>query len=315
MVSVAAAAAAGWLILFVLLLTAPAPPSRGGAGGAAQVRQDDEPPEFMKEFREEVAADAGQRGLTRPRLSRGRIAVLCVLLFVPAGTLLAAIDPAHRGAAWVYLGFSYLIAFGLTVRTGTRLRCSAAGRAARSRWREAVTRRPGGGGGRLEAYAAALGAAPAAVAGPKAVAARVASRSAHRPDPADLVPADDAGWVLGGSVAGEHIPNPAGQTVTWQAAGRDQPMLTVIVRQARPPVGPRPLPPGAWPVPGTAGGYLLDGRAWLYSGPLVMIISIRGKIAAGNEAGLAWLVPRAEARLHHWLTGTVADGDTDDRWA
>jgi hypothetical protein len=445
--------------------------AEGFAGGEA---------EFMKEFREEVDADARRRGLTRSRLSPGRIVVLCVLLFVPAGTLLAAIDPAHRKAAWAYLGFSYFFAFGLTVKTGTSRRCSAAGRAARSRWRQAVARRPGG-GGRLEAYAAALGVAPDAVAvfapagqdllwssyrgswqqiavekntwpWPKAVvivlviifgpilylvavfwlfahgmagtaervigltaaaavgfAAWVATRSAQPrvaefdgqvirqmfvkggddspdeyhvlvddgvratawdfsvgsvpyrrltpgtfvhvrvdlrskehaavepvgppavarplagvaaqqqrashgglPNPADLVPADDAGWVLGGPVAGEHIPNPAGQTVTWQAAGRDQLMLTVIVRQARPPLGPRPLP-GAWPVPGTAGGYLLDGRAWLYAGPLVMIISIRGQVAAGNEACLAWLLPRTEARLHHWLAGTVADGETDDR--
>jgi hypothetical protein len=77
--------------------------AEGFAGGEA---------EFMKEFREEVDADARQRGLTRSRLSPGRIAVLCVLLFVPAGTLLAAIDPAHRKAAWAYLGFSYFVAFG-----------------------------------------------------------------------------------------------------------------------------------------------------------------------------------------------------------
>jgi hypothetical protein len=231
--------------------------AEGFAGGEA---------EFMKEFREEVDADARQRGLTRPRLSRGRIAVLCVLLFVPAGTLLAAIDPAHREAAWAYLGFSYLIAFGLIVRTGTSRRCSAAGRAARSRWREAVTRRPGG-GGRLEAYAAALGATPAAVAvratawdfsvgsvpyqrlapgtfvhvrvdlrgkervivepvEPAAVARPLAGVAAQQqrashgglPNPADLVPADDAGWVLGGPVAGEHIPNPAGQTTDDRSA-------------------------------------------------------------------------------------------------
>jgi hypothetical protein len=71
----------------------------------------------------------------------------------------------------------------------------------------------------------------------------------------------------------------------------------------------------AQPTTGVTGGYLLDGRAWLYAGPLVMIISIRGQVAAGNEAGLAWLLPRAETRLHHWLAGTVADGDTDDRSA
>ncbi|HEX2744580.1 MAG TPA: hypothetical protein VHN16_09285, partial [Streptosporangiaceae bacterium] len=68
--------------------------------------------------------------------------ILCLLLFVPAGMLLAAIDPAHRKAAWAYLGLSYFFAFGLTVKIGASRRCSAAGRAARSRWREAVARMP-----------------------------------------------------------------------------------------------------------------------------------------------------------------------------
>ena len=60
-------------------------------------------------------------------------------------------------------------------------------------------------------------------------------------------------------------------------------------------------------------GYLLDGRAWLYLGLLMMIISIRGTAAAGNEASLTWLMPRAEARLRHWLAETATAGDTGDR--
>jgi hypothetical protein len=437
--------------------------------------------EFMKEFRAEVDADARQRGLTRARLSAGRIALLSVLLFVPAGVLLAAVHPADRAGVLAYLGLSSFFWWGLTIKVGTSRRCSAAGRAARSRWRAAVARGPAG-GGRLEAYAAALGAAPAAVAAfapagkdvlwssyrgswqqiavekttwpwPKAVVillaiifgpivyfvavfwlfthgmagaaerltgltaaaavgfvALLASRSAYPrfaefdgqvirqtfvkggdespdeyhvviddgvratawdfsvgsvpyrrltpgtfvhvrvnlrrkehatvvpveppavarpladvaaqqqraaydglPNPADLVPADDAVWVLRGPVAGEHIPNPAGQTMTWQPVGRDEPVLRVVVRHARSPLDPRPMPPGAWPVPGIAGGYLLDGSAWLFTGPFMMIISIRGKVAAGNEASLAWLLSRAAVRLHYWLAGTATGGDTDSR--
>jgi hypothetical protein len=433
----------------------------------------------MKAFREEVDTDARERGLTRSRLSPGRIALLCALLLVPAGNLLFAIDPGHRKAALAYLGLSCFVAFGLTVKIGTSRRCTAAGRAARRKWRAAVDRTPvtqvAAAGGRLHAYAVALGAAPDAAAvfapagkdmlwssyrgswqqisvekttwpWPRAVvvilaiifgpilyfagvfwlfthglaervigltaaaavgfAAWLASRSAFPrfaefdgqvisqsfvkgsddspdeyhvviddgvratawdftvgsgpyrrltpgtfvyvgvnlrrreqasvepvepppvarslagveaeqrraahdglPNPADLVSADDAAYVLGALVTSEHIPNPAGQTMTWQPAGRPQPVMTVIVRHARAPLAPRPLPRGAQPVPWVADGYLLDGRAWLYLGSLMMIISIRGTTAAGNEASLTWLMPRAEARLR----GLLSAGDADTR--
>jgi hypothetical protein len=441
--------------------------------------------EFMKAFGEEVDADARERGLTRSRLSPGRIALLCALLLVPAANLLFAIDPAHRKGAVVYLGLSCFVAFGLTVKIGTSRRCTAAGRAARQKWHAAAARTPGastsvawapGGGGRLAAYAVALGVAPAAAAAfapagkdvlwssyrgswqqiavekntwpwPRAIvtilaiifapvlyfagviwlfadgmaglaervigltvvaaiglAAWAASRTAFPrfaeldgqvirqsfvkgsddspdeyhvviddgvratawdftvgsvpyrrltpgtfvhvrvnlrsqrqvsvepveppavarpladiaaeqqraandglPNPADLVPADDAAYVLGAQVIGEHIANPAGQTMTWQPTGKDQPVLTVIVRHATAPLGGRPMRPGARPVPWVADGYLLDGRGWLHVGSLMMIIGIRGTAAAGNEASLVWLMPRAEARLRELLSEGSSD--------
>ena len=128
--------------------------------------------EFMKAFREEVDADARQRGLTRPRLSGRRIGLLCLLLLVPAGALLVAVAAAHRHGALAYAGLSYLVACGVTIGVGTSRRRSSAGQKALDRWRSAVAGAPGGaaglaafsGGGRVLAYAAALGVAPAAVA-------------------------------------------------------------------------------------------------------------------------------------------------------
>ena len=136
--------------------------------------------DFMKAFGEEVEADARQRGLTRPRLSGRRIGLLCALLLVPAGALLIAIA-AHRHGAPAYAGVAYLVACGVTGGVGTSRRRSAAGQAALDRWRSAVAEVPGGAaslaasggaaslaasgvGRRVLAYAAALGAAPAAVA-------------------------------------------------------------------------------------------------------------------------------------------------------
>ena len=146
--------------------------------------------DFMKAFREEVEADARQRGLTRPRLSGRRIGLLCALLLIPAGALLAAVIAEHRHGALVYVGLPYLVGCGVTSGVGTSRRRSAAGQAALDRCRSAVAEVPGGatglavsggatglavsggaaslaasgGGGRVLAYAAALGAAPAAVA-------------------------------------------------------------------------------------------------------------------------------------------------------
>ena len=123
----------------------------------------------MKAFREEVEADARQRGLTRHRLSGGRIGLLCALLLVPAGALLIAVAAAHRHGALAYAGVAYLVACGVTIGVGTSRRRSSAGQEALDRWRSAAAGAPGGaaafsGGGRVLAYAAALGVAPAAVA-------------------------------------------------------------------------------------------------------------------------------------------------------
>ena len=146
--------------------------------------------DFMKAFREEVDADARQHGLTRPRLSGRRIGLLCALLLVPAGALFIAVTAAHRHHALVYVGLSYLAGCWITGGIGISRRRSAAGQEALDRCRSAVAGAPGGtaslaasggtaslaasggganlaasrGGGRLLAYAAALGAAPGAVA-------------------------------------------------------------------------------------------------------------------------------------------------------
>ena len=94
--------------------------------------------DFMKAFREEVEADARQRGLTRPRLSGRRIGLLCALLLIPAGALLAAVIAEHRHGALVYVGLPYLVGCGVTSGVGTSRRRSAAGQAALDRWRSAV---------------------------------------------------------------------------------------------------------------------------------------------------------------------------------
>ncbi len=78
--------------------------------------------EFMKAFGDEVAADAGQRGLVRPRLSAGRIGLLCALLLIPAGALLTAIGASRQHAALLYLGLAYISGCGLTIRIGTSRR-------------------------------------------------------------------------------------------------------------------------------------------------------------------------------------------------
>lgn len=117
---------------------------------------------FMKAFREEVDAETRRRGLTRPRLSGGRIGLLCLLAFIPAGALTAAVALAPMkypagwgGGAWFGL---CIVAAGI----GASRKPSAAGRAAVERWRSAVEAAPGD--GRLLGYAAALGRAPGAVA-------------------------------------------------------------------------------------------------------------------------------------------------------
>ena len=140
----------------------PAPALSDGFGGGET--------EFMSAFREEVDAEARRLGLTRPRLSGHRIALLLLLLLIPAVALLPV--PHKHGLAWA--GGLCFAGFWVTVGVGVSRRRSASGQAALDRWRSAVTAAaPGGdaaglaafgGGDRLLAYAAALGAAPAALA-------------------------------------------------------------------------------------------------------------------------------------------------------
>jgi len=144
---VAARAGAGGVV--------PAPAlSDGFAGGQAG---------FMKAFGAEVAADASERGLTRRRLSPRRIALLCALMLVPAGALLLALNHAHRPDATTYAVLSFVAGCWLAIGVGARRRRTAAGQAVLRRWR-AATAAQSAGDGRLLAYAAALGAAPAAAA-------------------------------------------------------------------------------------------------------------------------------------------------------
>ena len=93
---------------------------------------------FMKAFREEVTADAEQRGLRRPRLSGGRIGFLCLMLFVPAGALALALDAAHQGYPLAFPAGSWFVLSMITVGVGASRRPSAAGRAVLERWHAAA---------------------------------------------------------------------------------------------------------------------------------------------------------------------------------
>lgn len=142
---------------------------------------------FLKAFRDEVTADAEQRGLTRPRLSGRRIGLLVLVLFGPAGATAIALDAAHRSYPLAWPAVSWFVLSLVTAGVGASRRPSAAGRAVLERWHTAAdaVRRggpgkhgagsyggdewfgPAGGSGgeeRLGAYAAALGRAPGAVA-------------------------------------------------------------------------------------------------------------------------------------------------------
>lgn len=118
--------------------------------------------DFMSAFKEEVDAEARRRGLTRPRLSGRRIGWLCLLLFVPAGTVPGAVAALHQRHGLAWAAGLYLAGCVLAIGVGVSRRRSAAGRAALERWRSAVAAAPGD--VRLLGYAAALGAAPAALA-------------------------------------------------------------------------------------------------------------------------------------------------------
>ena len=130
----------------------PAPALSDGFGGGET--------EFMSAFREEVDAEARRLGLTRSRLSGRRIGLLLLLLFVPA---VALIPVAAHGRGLAYAGGLYFAGFWVAVGVGVSRRRSASGQAVLDHWRSAVAAPPGR-EGRAPAYAAALGAAPAALA-------------------------------------------------------------------------------------------------------------------------------------------------------
>ena len=133
--------------------------------------------EFRELFEAEVRADARQHGLTRRRIGGGMFALL-VAAGLPAAALAAATlarDHGSNGDIWVGLGYFAILALPRKMYQGTRL--TSPGRAALGEWlgfRAAVTgsgSRPtaatallAAGGDRRIGYAAALGAAPAAVA-------------------------------------------------------------------------------------------------------------------------------------------------------
>ena len=136
----------------------PAPALSDGFGGGET--------EFMSAFREEVDAEARRLGLTRSRLSGRRIGLLLLLLFVPAAAL---IPVAAHGRGLAYAGGLYFAGLWVTVGDGVSRRRSASGQAVLDHWRSAAPgavglAASGGGDRRVVAYAAALGAAPAALA-------------------------------------------------------------------------------------------------------------------------------------------------------
>jgi hypothetical protein len=139
----------------------PAPALSDGFGGGET--------EFMSAFREEVDAEVRRLGLTRSRLSGRRIGLLLLLLFVPA---VALIPVAAHGRGLAYAGGLYFAGFWVAVGVGVSRRRSASGQAVLDHWRLAVAASgggtglaaSGGGDGRVVAYAAALSAAPAALA-------------------------------------------------------------------------------------------------------------------------------------------------------
>jgi hypothetical protein len=130
----------------------PAPALSDGFGGGET--------EFMSAFCQEVDAETRRLGLTRSRLSGRRIGLLLLLLFVPAGAL---IPVAAHGRGLAYAGGLYFAGLWVAVGAGVSRRRSASGQAVLDHWRSAVAAPPGS-DRRVVAYAAALGAAPAAVA-------------------------------------------------------------------------------------------------------------------------------------------------------
>ena len=71
------------------------------------------------------------------------------------------------------------------------------------------------------------------------------------------------------------------------------PILRIVVREA----ARRPVPPGAWGIPGGTDGYLLNDSAVLYAEPLTVFIGFVGTPPAGYQAPLVHIAQLAGARI------------------
>ena len=142
-------------------------------GSGFEIGDDD----FREKFEDEVRADARRQGMLRRRIGRGTLALL-ILAWLPAAAL-AVTDAArnHWSAMIITPVLCYLIILQGAFALYRRSRLTAAGRAALSAWlgfrvaligsrsgRTAGTALLAVAGDRRIAYAAALGAAPDAVA-------------------------------------------------------------------------------------------------------------------------------------------------------
>jgi hypothetical protein len=121
--------------------------------------------DFMKEFRAEVVADAREGGLAEARLGGGQAFLLCVgavVLAVLSGVVFHQIRNDNLDVISVF-GCLFLCAPPIYDATHAG-RPTTVGRSVLEQWRArcAPAAAPSFGGGRLVAYAAALGKAPAA---------------------------------------------------------------------------------------------------------------------------------------------------------
>jgi hypothetical protein len=132
---------------------------------------------FRKQFEDEVRADARRRGLLRRRIGRGTLALLEVTGVAAMGVAVVALVRHHGAGDIILLLFAYATVLQAPWALYRRTRLTRAGRAAVAEWlgfrvaligsrsgRTSGTALLAVAGDRRIAYAAALGAAPDAVA-------------------------------------------------------------------------------------------------------------------------------------------------------